>query len=61
MVLLPDTKKENAFIVMGRLSQVLEDFLIREQMNPKIEVHGNVVCFPEEATTLEEILDGIYA
>ncbi|MDD5225593.1 MAG: ATP-binding protein [Candidatus Omnitrophica bacterium] len=61
MILLPDTKKENAFIVMGRLSQILEDFLIREQMHPKIEVHGNVVCFPEEAKTLEEILDGIYA
>ena len=60
MVLLPDTKKENAYIVMGRLSQILEDFLIREQMTPRIEVHGNVVCFPEEAKTLEEILDGIY-
>lgn len=61
MVLLPDTKKENAYIVMGRLSQVLEDFLIREQMTSKIEIHSNVVCFPEEAKTLEEILDGIYS
>ena len=61
MVLLPDTKKENVYLVMGRLSQILEDFLIREQMTPKIEIHGNVVCFPEEAKTLEEILDGIYS
>lgn len=61
MVLLPDTKKENAYLVMGRLSQALEDFLIREQMSPKIEVLGHVVCFPEEAKTLEEVLDEIYA
>jgi len=61
MVLLPDTKKENVYLVMGRLSQILDDFLIREKMTPKIEIHGHVICFPEEAETLEEILDGIYA
>lgn len=61
MVLLPDTQKENAYVVMGRLSQVLEDYLIREQKTPKVEVHSCVVCFPEEANTLEEILDRIYA
>jgi PAS domain S-box-containing protein len=60
MVLLPDTQKENAYIVMGRLSQILEDYLIREQKTPKVEVRGSVVCFPEEAKTLEEILDRIY-
>jgi len=46
---------------MGRLSQIIEDFLIREQQTPKVEVHSSVVCFPEEANTLEEILDRIYA
>lgn len=61
MVLLPDTQKENAYIVMGRLSQILEDFLTREQKKPEVEVHSCVVCFPEEAKTLEEILDRIYA
>ncbi len=61
MVLLPDTQKENAYVVMGRLLQVLEDFLIREQKSPKIEIHSSVICYPEEAVTLEEILDGIYA
>jgi len=61
MVLLPDTQRENAYLVMGRLSQIVEDFLIREQKTPKIEVHGNVVCFPEEAKTIEEILDRIYS
>jgi len=61
MVLLPDTQKDNAYIVMGRLSQIIEDFLIREQQTPKVEVHSSVVCFPEEANTLEEILDRIYA
>ena len=60
MVLLPDTQKENAYVVMGRLSQILEDYLIREQKSPKVEVHSCVVCFPEEANTLEEILDRIY-
>lgn len=61
MVLLPDTKKENAYLVVGRLTQILEDFLIHEQKTPKVSVHSSVVCFPEEAKTLEEILDGIYA
>ena len=60
MVLLPDTQKESAYIVMGRLSQILEDYLMREQKTPKVEVHSCVVCFPEEASTLEEILDRIY-
>jgi PAS domain S-box-containing protein/diguanylate cyclase (GGDEF)-like protein len=61
MVLLPDTKKENAYLVVGRLSQILEDFLVREQKTPKVAIHSSVVCFPEESKTLEEILDGIYA
>lgn len=60
MVLLPDTQKENAYSVMGRLAQILEDHLIREQKTPKVELHSSVVCFPEEAKTLEEILDKIY-
>ena len=60
LVLLPDTKKENAFIVLGRLSQLLEDYLAREQKMPKVEVHSRVVCFPEEAETLEAVLDKIY-
>jgi len=61
MVLLPDTPKENAFVVKGRLSQILKDFLIQEQMISIIEVHGSVICFPQEAKSLEEILDRIYA
>ena len=60
MVLLPDTRKENAYIVTGRLSQLLEDYLVREQKTPKVEIRSSVVCFPEEAKTLEEILDRIY-
>ncbi len=61
MVLLPDTPRESAFIALGRISQILDDYLIRGQKNPGIELHSSVVCFPEEAKTLEEILDRIYA
>jgi len=61
MVLLPDTPRESAFIALGRISQILEDYLIREQMTPGVELHSSVVCFPQEAKTLEEILDKIYA
>ena len=61
MVLLPDTSKENALIVLGRLSQVLEDNLTREQKKTAVKIHSNLVCFPDEAKTLEEILDKIYA
>ncbi len=61
MVLLPDTPRESAFIALGRISQILDDYLIREQKMPGIELHSSVVCFPQEAKTLEEILDRIYA
>jgi len=61
MVLLPDTSRESAFIALGRISQILEDHLIREQKISGIELHSSVVCFPQEAKTLEEILDKIYA
>ncbi len=61
MVLLPDTPRESAFVALGRISQILEDYLIREQMTPGVELHSSVVCFPQEAKTLEEILDRIYA
>lgn len=60
LVLLPDTKKEHAHIVLGRLYQVLEDYLAKIKKTPKIEVHSSVACFPEDAETLEQILDKIY-
>ena len=61
MVLLPETSRENAFIALGRISQILEDHLARERKTLGIEIHGNVVCFPQEAKTLEEILDKMYS
>jgi hypothetical protein len=61
MVLLPDTPRESAFIALGRLSQILEDYLAHEQKAPGIELHSSVVSYPQEAKTLEEILDKIYA
>ena len=61
MVLLPDTPRESAFVALGRISQILEDYLAKEQKIHEIELHSSVVCFPQEAKTLEEILDRIYA
>jgi len=60
MVLLPDTPRESAFVALGRISQILDDYLVREQKTPGVELHGSVVSFPQEAKTLEEILDRIY-
>ena len=60
MVLLPDTFRESAFITLGRISQLLEDYLVREQKTPGVELHSSVVSFPQEAKTLEEILDRIF-
>lgn len=60
MILLPDTSKEGAFIALGRISQVLDEYLVREQKTSGVEFHSNIVCFPEEAKNLEEILDKIY-
>jgi PAS domain S-box-containing protein len=61
MVLLPETSRENAFIALGRISQILDDHLGREQKTLGIEIHGHVVSFPQEAKTLEEILDRIHS
>jgi PAS domain S-box-containing protein/diguanylate cyclase (GGDEF)-like protein len=61
MVLLPDTSRENAFIALGRISHILDDYLIREQKTPGIELRSSVVCYPEEAKNLEEILQKVYA
>ncbi|MFH0985123.1 MAG: ATP-binding protein [Candidatus Omnitrophota bacterium] len=61
MVLLPDTSRESAFVALGRISQVLDEYLVREHSSPGIEIHGHVICLPQEAKTLEEVLDKIYA
>lgn len=60
LVLLPDTKKENAYIVLGRLYQVLLDYFSHEQLSSQVEIRSSVTCFPEEAHTIEKILDKIY-
>ncbi|HRY86054.1 MAG TPA: diguanylate cyclase, partial [Candidatus Omnitrophota bacterium] len=60
MVLLPDTAKEKALVVLGRLSQVLEDYLTKEKKTGSVKIHSSVVCFPDEAKSLDEILDKIY-
>ncbi len=60
LVLLPDTRKEQAHIVLGRLYQVLEECLARVKKTPKIGIHSSVACFPEDAETLEQILDKVY-
>lgn len=60
LVLLPDTKKENAYIVLGRLYQVLEDYLAQVQRGPRIEIHSSVASFPEDAKTLDQVLEKIY-
>lgn len=60
MVILPDTPRESALIALGRISQILEDYLEREQKALGIGLRSSVVSFPEEAKTLEEVLDRIY-
>lgn len=60
LVLLPDTYKESAYVVLGRLSQLLESYLARERKSPKIEIHSSVACFPDEVSDLEKILKKIY-
>jgi PleD family two-component response regulator len=60
LILLPDTKKENAFIVLGRLYQLLEEFLARISPDSGIEIHSSVATFPEDARTVDDILNRIY-
>ncbi len=60
LVLLPDTKKENAYIVLGRLYQILEDYISTIKGESRIEIHSSIAAFPEDATTVDEILGKIY-
>ena len=58
LALLPDTTKENACIAIGRLHQALEGYLKDEEISD-IKIRGSVACFPEEADTIEKMLDKI--
>ena len=56
LVLLPDTKRENAYIVLGRLYQILEDYLSKTWKS-RIKIHSSIAVFPEDAKTVDEILE----
>lgn len=60
LVLLPDTKRENAYIVLGRLYQILEDYLSKTWGKSRIKIHSSIAVFPEDAKTVDEILEKIY-
>lgn len=57
LVLLPDTSKNDAHTVMGRLTQLLEECFACERKMPKVDIRGTVACYPEDAENLEKILD----
>ncbi len=59
LVLLPDTKKENACIALDRLYRMLKEYLMKEEPMSTIEIGSSVACFPEEADTIEKMLDKI--
>ncbi|OQA55662.1 MAG: Alkaline phosphatase synthesis sensor protein PhoR [Candidatus Omnitrophica bacterium ADurb.Bin277] len=59
LVLLPDTKKENAHIVLGRLCQMLEEYLAAAGGGTRIGIHSSVAVFPEDAGTVDEIIEKI--
>lgn len=57
LVLLPDTSKNEAHTVMGRLTQLLEYELFQHRKAVKTSIRGSVACYPEDAADLEKILE----
>lgn len=58
-VVLPETEKENALVVTGRIRQVVDDYLTQQGLAQKIKVAARVASYPEDGATTEELLKKI--
>ena len=54
--ILPDTAKAGARIVAERIRERIEATFRRRRGGPKVTVSGGVATFPEDATTLEDLI-----
>ncbi|MBU2437249.1 MAG: diguanylate cyclase, partial [Candidatus Omnitrophica bacterium] len=55
LVVLPETDKENAFMVAGRLQQIFDEYLSGEKLDKQVEVVYKITNFPEDGGTTQEL------
>jgi diguanylate cyclase (GGDEF)-like protein len=55
-VLLPDTPRNGAYVVAERIRQGIERHFRRRRGGPTVTVSGGVACFPEDATSTEDLI-----
>jgi diguanylate cyclase (GGDEF)-like protein len=55
-VILPETPRTGAFVVADRIRERVASSFRRKKGGPKVTVSGGVAAFPEDASTLEELI-----
>lgn len=61
MVLLPETGRQGAFIVAGRLREAASDYLSKQGLRRRPEVVLGAASFPEEGPTAEALIESAQA
>lgn len=56
LLLLPDTDKENAPLVAGRMQKTMNSYLIKQKLQKQIIIDCKTAVFPEDGNTLEDLL-----
>jgi signal transduction histidine kinase len=54
-VIFPETEKQKALVVAQRIERNIQDYLLRERLEGKIEIFSKVVGYPDDGSTEEQI------
>lgn len=56
-IIMPETSKEEALVVSGRIQQSLDDTLLRSHLNTKVEMTVKAAEYPGEGKNAQELLE----
>jgi signal transduction histidine kinase len=59
LVALPETNKEDTYIVAERVGKALNDYLFRENLSDKIKIDHRIASFPEDGSTIDQLLNNV--
>ncbi len=59
LIILPETKKDQALMVSGRIQQVIDDLLVKNNLRSKIEMTVKAAEYPQEGKTAHELLNKV--
>lgn len=59
LILLPAVRKEDALIILGRVKQIIDEYLYKDNLAKEVEIKPSLYSFPEDAKTKEELLSKI--